>query len=322
MVPCGLGTPPMMGHAIDGGGDEAVFRRIILVSLGVEPRIVARERPLGCQRIREVHVDATGAGVLHVLVPTGNDGIAAVAAIGRGDRRRNLTLGHVHQDNHVVQTVPVAGDRSGELLPAIFQSGTPIVAPLGFQVGVAHIEEGRGAHRVQIAVVQLLGGGCLEALAPSGPQAEVAQGDHRAQLGGGTEPEVLVLVQAQAGSHIEPLQRGVFVLDIEGCGPVAGRARSGAHRGIQIVVAELGTGIQQVSGGQAHDALQRAHQPLLVALQAALSGKVGVVVGEPPCGVIAVGERRGGVFIIVGMLVPVHVEAHGIAATAFPSSAH
>ena len=288
------------------------------MGLCVKPAVVAAECHLARDIICKVKVGSVGVGVLHVHVFARRHRTAAVSAVGRCDAGRNLAHGHVHQRNHAVQHVAIDGHRGRQSASAVFGSAAPVVALLCAEVAVAHIEEGGRAHGVEVAIVELLGGRRLEALAPSGSQAEVAERKHGAQFGCGAEAEGAVLVEAQSGRQVEPADGVQLVLHIEGSRPVVGRACGRAHGRREVVVAILGTCAQRIACGQAEDALQRHECPLLVALQVLLAGEVGIVVGEASQRVVAVAQGDVCVLVVVGMLVPVGIQREDASALRLP----
>ena len=105
-----------------------------------------------------------------------------------------------------------------------------------------------------------------------------------------------------------------LVLHIHGTRPVVGRSRLRALGGFQVVVAVFRTGIQHIVVRQIEDALQLCHHALLVALQLALTGHhrhreplavlVAILLALQQHVVVVL--RR--IVVIVGVLVPVHVQ--------------
>ena len=182
---------------------------------------------------------------------------------------------------------------------------------------------------MQIAVVQLLDGRRLETLTPAQSQAEVAQGEHRADLGGQAETEVAIVHESESCRYVcsntIAARKAPLILCIQGCGPVVGRSRRCAVGCLQVVVAVFGAGIQRVPVWQVEDAFQLSHYALLIALQLALAGQHGN--GEPLSILVAillalqehVVVVLGRVVVVVGVLVPVHVKRDDISLSSLHS---
>ena len=179
---------------------------------------------------------------------------------------------------------------------------------------VSDVKEHAAAHDVEVAVVQFLDGRRLETLTPSQTEAEVVNGDHRADLWRQTESEVMIVHQSQTRGDVQPLQIVELVLHVHGARPVVGRSRLCALGSFQIIVAVFCTGIQRILIRQVEDAFQLCHHALLVALQFALAGQhrhrepLAVLVTKFLALQQHVVVVLGGIVVIVGVLVPVHVQ--------------
>ena len=99
-----------------------------------------------------------------------------------------------------------------------------------------------------------------------------------------------------------------LILNVERLGMVGSPSAFNAHRCLQQVVAVFQAGGQAVVEGQREDTLEVGHHASLVALQLFVAGEVGVVGRELALRVVAIGQRDGGIMIIVGVAVPVDVE--------------
>ena len=289
---------------------------MLIVEMGfrVEVTIGCAQAQILHHFIRQRHIHTTGTGIVHVFIHSGLHLRAAVAQIGGGDAGRDLPFRHIHQRNHVVQLVEIARDGHREPTAAILSVGGVVVTGLGIEVNVADVIEDAAAHHVEIAVMQLLDGGRLEALTPTQTETEVTGREHRTDLGRQTETEVAVIHQTETGSQIEPLQQVELILHVESGGPVVGGARLCAVRGIQIVVAVFKASVQRVLVREIEDTLEQAHHPLLVALQLALPGHHSY--REPLAVLIAVflaDEQHivvvlGGIVVVIGVFVPIDIQ--------------
>ena len=307
-------TPFMVSRAVDDDRRHAVRLLVIQMGLRVEIAVGAVQRQFRQQPVRQRDIDTTRARVIHILIHARLNLRTAVAHIGLGHARRNLAFRHVHQCYHPVELVQIPRNGSCKSPSAILHVGRVIVACLGVEVHVADIEERAAAHDVEIAVVQLLDGRRLKALTPTQTEAEVADGGHRTDLRRQAESEVMVVHQAQTSGDVQPLQVVPLVLHIHGTRPVVGRSRLRALGGFQVVVAVFRTGIQHIVVRQIEDALQLCHHALLVALQLALTGHhrhreplavlVAILLALQQHVVVVL--RR--IVVIVGVLVPVHVQ--------------
>ena len=312
------GTPFMVGRAVDDDGVHAVRLLVIQVGLRVEVAVGAVQRQFRQQPVRQRDVDTARARVIHILIHARLHLRTTVAHISLRHAWRNLAFRHVHQCYHPVELVQIPRNGCRKAPSAILHVGRVIVTGLGIEVDVADIEERAAAHDVEIAVVQLLDGRRLKALTPTQTEAEIADGGHRADLRRQTESEVMIVHQSKTGSYVCGNAIATYimplVLHIHGTRPVVGRSRLRALGSFQVVVAVFRTGIQHIVVRQIEDALQLCHHALLVALQLALTGHhrhrepLAVLVAI----LLALQQHVVVVFcrivVIVGVLVPVHVQ--------------
>ena len=163
------------------------------MGFGVEVTVGSVQAQVLHHLIRQRDIQATGPGIVHVLIHPGLHLHAAVTLIGGGDTGRDLALGHIDQRNHIVELVDIARDGHRELTATILGVGGVVVAGLGIEVDVADVIEDATAHHMEIAVMQFLDGRRLEALTPAQTETEVAGREHRADLGRQTETEVAVI---------------------------------------------------------------------------------------------------------------------------------
>ena len=290
---------------------------VIEVGLGVEIAVGAAYGKVA-HGITHVDIDAHGAGILEVLVlPRLMKLVHRLVLLG------GTVVGDGHERNHVLHLIIIACDGQGEAAGRHFAAEREVVARLRTEVSVAEIEVG-AVHLADVAIVLLLGCRCLEALRPSSTQAQPFRGrDHGRELGRQVDAELAVAVETEAAGELQQTPGRILVLNVERLGIIGdGAAVVDAHGGSQPVVAHLEAGAEAILGWQIEDAFEVSHRAPLVALQVALVGEIGEIVGEAPVGVVAVDERRVGEDVVVGVAVPIDVEGDDSTLRGLPLAAH